>query len=540
VNHEPGTIDKAVLMLITSIMNGCGLDDAAKIITVVQAVIHSVLCFISEADDVQETVDRLKSSLDPEKNDISLTLNRTTVSNMIPNPNISQLDDALEKQAASCLDDLDDAGLKHEQAILASDGTGIRSSTRHHNGDMQYIYIGQKNTFKRGFYFEVQYNVSDKLFVGLKHHDIRHRGSGDKMLEPWLQEIIDKCSASRESGTTPALVEGDRFYFKVGLFASATLGLLAPGLSPGSGPRVITPVKFTREKDRFKWNYVLDPGQPVVFTRYFTLKVSDNPLLATRWADAFGVPCKKEYKVPCACVALVDEYGRREKRTLSQLRAEAMSVQDSLEKIENEEAAMVQEYLNYTGLVHGKTKRPPAGARGKRREKFVDAKERQLYRACIDLANKKAALKRKKAELIKSLTFFGISLRPDEDPSCSSSTFLELAHEYHARWGIENGLSNVKWRFLYRSRARGPVRRTFYMVLAMMLYNRWQVERALCTALDFSRDGFGSWPSLGPDCWRPDGMVFGARVGLTAVTFLVECWRVAFLSVLKSVIFNVN
>ena len=91
MNHEPGTIDKAVLMLITSIMNGCGLDDAAKIITVVQAVIHSVLCFISEADDVQETVDRLKSSLDPEKNDISLTLNRTTVSNMIPNPNISHL-----------------------------------------------------------------------------------------------------------------------------------------------------------------------------------------------------------------------------------------------------------------------------------------------------------------------------------------------------------------------------------------------------------------------------------------------------------------
>ncbi|MHA1370645.1 MAG: hypothetical protein ACTSRA_13165, partial [Promethearchaeota archaeon] len=62
----------------------------------------------------------------------------------------------------------------------------------------------------------------------------------------------------------------------------------------------------------------------------------------------------------------------------------------------------------------------------------------------------------------------------------------------------------------------------------------------LCTALDFSRDGFGSWPSLGPDCWRPRGMVFGARVGLTAMTFLVECWRVAFLSVLKSVIFNVN
>ena len=61
---------------------------------------------------------------------------------------------------------------------------------------------------------------------------------------------------------------------------------------------MITPVKFSREKDRFKWNYLLDPGQPVVFTRYFTLKVSDNPLLATRWADAFGLSCKKEYKVP--------------------------------------------------------------------------------------------------------------------------------------------------------------------------------------------------------------------------------------------------
>jgi hypothetical protein len=540
VKHETGTIDKANLMLLTSIAADCGLDDAASFITAVQSLLHEILCFISQSNDVAGTVNELKSVFNPDNPDKPLIMNRTTVSNMIPDPDIKQLDKALEEQAAECLDDLAEAGIKHEEVIIASDGTGTPAKTSHRNGDMQYLYIGQKNTFKQGYYYETQYNISDKLFIGLNYHDNWHRGRGGGMFEPWLQEIIDKCTATNKAGTTPAFVEGDRFYFKVGLFASTTLGFLDPCGVPGQGPRVITPVKFSGEKTTFKWNYLLDNTRDEVFTRYFKLKVADNPLLAARWADLFNLPGKKEQKVFYACVALVDEYGKDKKRTLAQLRAQATRVQELLDKIKKEEAATVQEYIDYTGVVNAEKKKSPIGARGKKREKFADDKEKRLYHTCLDLAAKKASLKEEKKELIKSLTFFAISLHPGEDPSTAPSTFLELAHEYHERWGVENGIRDVKWRFLYRSRARGPVRRTFYMVLAMMLYNRWQVERAMVASSNFMNEAGCPGPPGDPHPWSPRRHSAGARDFPTAVTYLIECWRLAFMSVLEGILSHGN
>ncbi|MHA1999924.1 MAG: hypothetical protein ACTSU9_17570, partial [Promethearchaeota archaeon] len=479
VEHEPGTMEKAILMLITSIMAGCGLDDAAELIKSTQSLLYSILDFISESGDVAGTVEQLKSIFNPERGHSPLIVNRTTVSNMIPDPDRTQLDEALEEQAARCLDDLDAAGLKHKHTIHAADGTGFPSKTRNRNGDMQYIHVGQKNTFKQGFYFEAQHNVSDKLFVGLKHHDNWHRGLGKGMFEPWLQAIVDKCANPKRPGSTPTIVEGDRFYFKVGLFAAATLGFLDPGGMPGQGPRVVTPVKFTGEKNTFKWNYLRENKHDRVFTRYFKLKTKDHPLLAAAWAMAHDFNDKKGYRVPYACVALVDEYGKSDKRTLDQVRAEATIIHQSLKDVESTLETTVQEYIDYTGIVHAEKKKSPVGNRGRNRKKFVNKKEADLYRACFILADRKAFLQDKKQALMKSVTFFGISLYPGENPASSPATFLELAHEYHERWGVENGLKDVKWRFLYQNRARGPVRRTFFMVLAMMLYNRWQVQRAL-------------------------------------------------------------
>jgi len=144
--------------------------------------------------------------------------------------------------------------------------------------------------------------------------------------------------------------------------------------------------------------------------------------------------------------------------------------------------------------------------------------------------------RKEKATLLNTLMFFAISLMPGDDPVANPSVFVAFARDYHQRWGIENGFRDVKGRFLSKGRSRKPCMRQFRLVLGMMLYNRWEVERKR-----MARAGFGEDPLV-------DLAFFETRAWIrrkheqetprlpTAVGFLVRAWREGILSLVKRLI----
>lgn len=536
VNHEVGTVHRAILMLISSILLECGLENVILFLKAIQRIIYEILCLISGSLKPLTTLKEFKSFFNPENKKFSFTINRTTVTSMIPNANRSQLDELLGKQAIDCKTDLKDSGVDVGAIYHVVDGTHEKTHTKYRNNTQSHVVIGQQSTWENGFTYDANFDSTSHLFVGLHHKDRKMSDKQKKDIRPWLQMVFEKCEQARKAGFSTAVIAGDRYYFTGEFFAAATLGLIDPGATRGQEPRVVVPVKFTREKKDFKWNYLLNENSKQVYTRYIGLNPYTHPALKNFCGGIFEKNDSGRFMVPYACVAMVDEYSKKSNRSVGELQEEAHHVQDKIFESEQELERAIESYLVHYESVHGKEGKKPSFGRGARRKKFKNAEDKALYNDCFAKKEEIKKWKEKKEGLLKSLMFFAISLMPGEDPLEKPSKFIAFARDYHERWGIEIGFKDVKARFLGENRSRRPVRRSFHLVIGMMLYNRWQVNRGKAAMSYLAGSGHPSGPPDASRSWIRRKIEKECDCLPTAVGFLVDCWSDALLSVVKNVI----
>jgi hypothetical protein len=314
--------------------------------------------------------------------------------------------------------------------------------------------------------------------------------------------------------------------------------MLDPGNPPGQEPRVLVPVKFTREKTSFKWKFLINKNSKQVFTRYIGLSPYKFPALKNNCEGIFKKGNNGTFEVPYACVAMVDEYNADKNRSLEEVMARARKVDERMNKCKASRDEAVEAYLDHYKAVYGKEGNVPGKGRGQKRRVFKDLDDEVLYNECIARKQKLDRWKDEKVDLLRSLMFFAISLSPGEDPSADPLKFIAFARDYHERWGEEIGFKDVKARFLGEHRSRKPVIRSFHLVVGMMLYNRWQVERGKIAVDILTNRGDPYGP---PDASRPHirrKIEKECDCLPTAVRFLVDCWREALLSVIKKNIWD--
>ncbi len=477
VEHEPGTADKAVLTVLSSILLESGLDAGAELLAAIVALLHFTLAAVAGAPDRDTALARALEIFDPSARESPLAVHRTTADAMAPRLTRAEMDDVLGQEYLAGMAELDALRARSPAVTLVIDITGERAASRHLNGAFSYINVGQKKTWERGFKFPSIYDATHQLFVGCHHADYRLKEDQKRALRPWVEDLQVKVATVREAGSTVAVIEGDRYYFAGEFYAASYFGMLDPGAPAREQPRLVVPRKFTREKEDFKWNYLLDPSQAEVFMDFLNLSPYTHPALVGQCATAFAKGVKGQYQVPYACVAVVDEYGHKDPRTLAEVRAEARKVKAAIDACTAALPAVEGAYLAHCPKVKGKKAVVPGRGRGAKRANFKDAEDERLYRECLRLQDALKSWKKKKADLLETLMFFAVSLRPGEDPASHPATFIALARDYHERWGIENGFRDVKHLFLRPGRSPKPTRRQFRLLVGMLLYNAWHLQR---------------------------------------------------------------
>ena len=487
---------------------------------------------ISESNDIQAKVQSEINRLNPANRDKLFSVHRTTVSEMIPHADRSDLDECLAEQYKECIAELEMIGTKSSAMIVASDETHEKVRSKYYNGNYSYVVVGQTSTWQRGFVYPTEYDATHQLFMGSRHRDYRLIDSEKKGLRPWIRDVAAKCKMARELGIDQVIIEGDRTYFNAELFALAALGKIDPGAIPGHQPRAIVPRKFTSEKDEYKWNYLLNPKRKQVFTDYINLNPYKNPALKVECESTFTRTKNYNFLIPYTCVATVDEYGSGKKRTLEDISAKAMKVQAGIELETASKLELIKVYMKKSTEVNKKPPKEPSFGRGAKRQCFKSDEERRAYEACFKCHDRLEKLKKEKASLLKTLMFFAISRVPGDDPDANPSMFMAFAHDYHERWGIENGFRDVKERFLLKGRSRQPCLRQLRLVLGMMLYNRWEVNRRKESRV---RTGQNDEPLQSTSTSRPWIRLKHERECTclsTAVGFLVTAWGAGISSLL--------
>jgi hypothetical protein len=532
VMHEPGTVEKVSQVLLTSIMLDCGLDDAKAQLDSVQELFRRYLIMIYESNDIRAKVRTEIERLDSANKKSLFSVHRTTVAEMIPHADRSELDKCLAEQYKECMIELEMIGTKSNALIIAGDETHEKVRSKYYNGNFSYVVVGQTSTWQRGFVYPTEYDATHQLFMGSRHRDYRLIDSEKKGLRPWIRDVTAKCKLARELGIDQIIIEGDRTYFNATLFALAALGKIDPGTIPGHQPRVIVPRKFTREKDEYKWEYLLDTKRKQVFTDYIGLNPYNNPALKAECESTFTRAKNYHLLIPYTCVATVDEYGSRKKRTLEDIRSKAMKIQASIDHETASKPELIKVYMEISTQENKKVPQEPSFGRGAKRQRFKSDKERRAYEACFKCHALLEKLKKEKASLLKTLMFFAISRVPGDDPDANPSMFIAFAHDYHERWGIENGFRDVKERFLSKGRSRQPCLRQLRLILGMMLYNRWEVKRRKSACVRKSEKNDRAPSTSTPRPWIRHKFERECTCLPTAVGFLVTAWCAGILSLL--------
>ncbi len=535
VLHEPGTVEKASLMMLSSIMLDSGLDDAAGLLDGIQIILWQFAKSVEETADPDFTIRHMVDVLNPETHPHAFSVHRTTVTSMIPQADRAQLDEVLAGHYEECMHELDDINAKSKALILVPDDTHEKVRSKYYNDHYSYVVVGQTSTWQRGFVYPTEYDATHQLFMGSKHRDYRLIESEKKGFRSWLKDIMAKTKMARELGIEQVLIEGDRAFFTGELFAMASLGMIDPATKPGHWPRAIVPRKFTREKDDFKWEYLSDSTRPQVFIDYINMSPYSYPVLKHSCEGKYMKNKVGCYQVPYVCVAMVDEYNAREKRTLEEVRARARIVQDNIEKDTINFARLLSEYKIVRKVKKKSDAKEPSFGRGVRRKRFASDEEKRAYEACCACHDRLERWTKEKGSLLKTLMFFSISLLPGDDPAANPSMFMDFARDYHERWGIENGFRDVKARFLTKGRSRKPCMRQFRLVLGMILYNRWEVERKRIARGDLDDDLITSrafFLTRGWIRWKHEQECHRLP---SAVGFLVETWCCGILSLVKQI-----
>ena len=500
VVHKTDTIRKSILTLLSAILMNSGLDAGQKMMNMIQNILYSILQQISDTENNEETLEMLMNALSPERRGNSFSVHRTTVDDMLPEFTRRECDKWLEDIYLRNMDEISKFNGRSKQITLCLDETPETVHTKYQNGTLQYIHVGQKSTWEKGFEYNAYYDATHQLFLGLTHHDKYFTDAEKRHIRPWIQSLIQKVQVVNQAGCDVKIIEGDRGYYQAEVFAAAPLGLFTSGTKNTCDPRLVIPRKFTREKTSFKWDYLLDTTRGQVFMDYMKLNPYTHPGLKDQVEGIFEKTSDYRYKIPFACVALIDEYSNKNNRTLAEVREEARKIQKKLDIFSKKLAQAEKKYLTYLKAHRSGDPHKPGYGRGRKRTKFLDDYDKANYNRCLDIYDILKRIKGQKTALLKSLMFIAISIFPGEDPCMAPKRFIRLAQDYHERWGIERGFEDTKIKFMRDARSRKPTKRQLNVMIGMCLYNQWHVER-LRQMLEIYRDDV--WNRVPWDPQRP-------------------------------------
>jgi len=480
VDREPGTLDKVVLVETTAAMLGTGHEPAAATLDMVQAVLHGYSDEILAQPDPIAALRLVRDAMAPGPGRKLFSVSDTTMGRAMPSMDREQLDGALRANYGECIASMEAIGARSKTLFVAHDDTSMACRSASPNGWFKPARVGGRAKWEQALSFSVREDTTNMLFAGclpLAGWLDAKQAPGQV---PWLQEIANCTAEMHETGSKVVAMGLDRGFFKPVTFAIAASDKLATGdgeNDDGLGPRFVTPWKHGPDKDDVKWKYLLDPTKAQVTVESLEVDTTKHPDVAGINNGVVETTPDGTTTVKVARVALVDEYGAGEKRTLDELRVEAKDVEDGMNATTRDLEKTEQAYVAHREATGTKDAKKPGYGRGKKREQFADDEDKTLYNACQDLHEKEKRLKTRKESILASFVFFAISLFPGEDVIVAAKAFIELARDYHARWLIENGFKVVKESFCRDIRSCKPTARQFVLVLGMMLHNWWRVVR---------------------------------------------------------------
>lgn len=531
--HEAGTIDKVINMELTAMLMRSGFDVANGTMDAFMDTIHFVLVQVRQQADRDVALDKAIALFDKKNSNDIVHVHRITAEESEPSMTRVGVDNALGKNYQACMDDLARINAKPASILLAIDSSPERCRSKFKNGLFTAVHVGGSAAWELGYKQSIVKDVTSDLFTGCIHRGKWQNDNDPAGWEPWIRDIQTCVTRVHETGTIVEAIGADRDYFCGELFAIASARMLA---SPGSifpAPRVFTPRQFGPDKAKFIWNFLTVSMQTEVFVDHLPLDTYKLKQIKKRLKIKLEKRDDGRHDVPYACVALVDEYRKRKDRTLDHVRAQSRNVQARIDKNVRRLEITQKAYLAYHKRNSKQKVSTPSLGRGLRRRKFLDVVDKRLYDSCLQLLQEKKMLDGQKRSLISSVVFFAISLRPGEDPSEDPETFIALAKDYHARWGIENGIKMIKHVFRRHVHGRRPVKRQLATVFAMIVQNRWQVARKADIRTRLLQNGL---PVTFTDPKRPwIRRKFEEEMHdlLPAVRFLIEGWKHSILSIIK-------
>jgi hypothetical protein len=479
IEHASETILKGTLQSLSAILLECGGDPAKVLLDTIAEQFFYLLVEISETPDSRALIDKILPIFDPKNRKKAFSVARTTVDSVIPSMTRAQMDKELEIQYQTNIADLEKINARSDRIAVALDDTHIQADFKQQNGNCGYVSIGQQNSWKKGMIFPSQYDLTHQQYLGCHQQDYRETFAKSKSCSHLITEIQQKSHLVRTTGSSVAVFEADRGYFIGELFAAASLNMLDLEATQNEAPRLIVPRKFTREKESFKWDFLLNPNSKPVFIESIMVPKKSPLIKKKSFSKIAQIDKDGNYTIPYCCVALIDEYGCKTPRNFEEISKEARALEIQFQNNKSERSNTEQEYLeNLKPFFSKKTLlKCPSYGRGKKRTKFNNSKDYELYWKCWKLYEQGEKLKEKKTALTKVVMFFAISLNPNEDPLQNPQKYIAFAHDYHQRWGIENGFRDVKQSFFRPVRSSKPTKRQFMMMFGMILYGRWHVDR---------------------------------------------------------------
>jgi len=477
-NSSPLKINQIFLSLLTSILTDAGQSFGKDLLDAISHIVYRLLQEISNSENIYQIVNKLLELFDPKCSQTMFSAAKTTIQTHLPEKTKLQLDEQLEEDYTHQMQIRRENHAQSRILTLVIDNTHDKASSKHLNNQYSYIRIGQRKTWERGFTYSGIYDATHQAYLGLLHLNDHKVKRDRRALQPWIVHLQKKIAVVEASGSEVELIEADRGYFDSEFFALSYIGRLRGFDKSEKFVRVITPKKFTREKENTKWNYLLSKTSTKVSVQNMDLNFYSNENLLNACEEMHITKENGIFKIPVAQVVLVDEYGSKFKRTFEMIKLQAQELEKNLKLASEHFKSAEKKYIDFKS--HRGDKKPKfVFRRKKKRSKFKSAEEKLLYYECDKLKEQIEMLNKEKENIMHSVTFFYISIALNEDPCLHPEKYIRLARDYHERWGIENGFKDVKYKFLYKSRSQRPTRRQYYWILGLMLYNHWQTEKWL-------------------------------------------------------------
>jgi hypothetical protein len=171
VNHKPGTVEKAALNVISSILFKTGADDAN---TVAKAIFGGYCSLLDCLLDLPEPVPVMQAIVNAYHLDGGaswMVVDRKTVDAMIPRKTRVELSQDVTNDCQENIKTLKDADACGETVVLSGDDTADKVHSDHPNGNMKPVRVGGQPTWGDGFEYEVEYDGTNSQFAGCLHHD---------------------------------------------------------------------------------------------------------------------------------------------------------------------------------------------------------------------------------------------------------------------------------------------------------------------------------------------------------------------------------